>query len=130
MTVGFSGGDYDASYRYNPRTNRYKRFVGGLPDVDAATGRQLAPRNVAVLFCGVRPDWNSDTSGSVNVDTTGGGPALLFQDGHVVHGTWQRDAIGRPPRLLDAGGAPWQLNPGQTWIEAVPRGNPVRWEGM
>jgi hypothetical protein len=121
LTVAFSSYLYAVQYRYNPRTNRYKRFMGGVPHVDAATGRQLAPRNVVVIFCPVRPDPASSTPYSVIVDTVGSGPALLFQDGRVRHGVWRRAAIGSPLELASVSGNPWRFNPGQTWIEAVSR---------
>jgi len=127
LTIAFSSYPYAVQYRYNSGSNRYKRFMGGLPHVDAADGRQLAPRNIVVIYCKVRPDLQSTTIGSVVVATTGTGDALLFQDGLVRHGLWRRDGVGGRLLLTDAQGQPWSFNPGQTWIEAVPKGNPVAW---
>jgi hypothetical protein len=127
LTIAFSSFSYNVEYHYDPRTNRYRRFMGGQPHVDAATGRQLAPRNIVVIFCQVRPDPASSTPYSVLVDTKGTGEALLFQDGRVRRGSWRRDGVGGTLQLRDAAGHPWRMNPGQTWIEAVPRGNAVTW---
>jgi hypothetical protein len=127
LTVAFSSFGYEVEYHYDPRTNRYQRFMAGQPHVDAATGRQLAPRNVVVIFCPVRPDPASTTPYSVIVQTVGRGAALLFQDGRVRRGSWRRASLGAPLQFLDGQDQPWQFNPGQTWVEAVPAGNAVTW---
>ncbi len=127
ITIAFSRYAYAVQYRYNPLTNRYKRFMGGLPHVDAVSGQQLAPRNVVVLFAPVRPDPDSTTIDSVLVATQGQGRALMFQDGQVTTGAWQRTGPGGTLHLLGGSGTPLALNPGQTWIEVVPQGKPVNW---
>ena len=125
--IEFSGPDYAVQYRYDPICNCYLRSMGGQPHRDAFSHRQIAPANVVVLFAGVVADPASDTPGSVSVQTSGEGQALYFRDGGLVQGTWQKASETGPLVLLDAQSRPVALDPGQTWFEVVPIGNPVTW---
>jgi len=103
------------------------RSVGGLISADPLSRRQETPSNVVVLFTRVTPDVDPFAPDGVNVHTQGTGRALYFRDGHLVIGSWLKRAIAAPLELLDPRGKPQLFNPGQTWIEAVPQGNPVTW---
>lgn len=126
--IGFSGDSYSVQYRYDPRCNCYPRSMNGAAHADEFSLKQIAPSNVVVLYAGVLADPASDTPGSVNVQTRGSGRALYFRDGAMVQGFWHKDAVDAPLTLLDAQGRPVALNPGQTWFEVVPIGNPVNWQ--
>ena len=127
LTIGFSGPEYNVQYKYDPKCNCYPRSMNGYPHVDSVSLRQIAPSNVVVLYAGVVPDRNSDTPGSVDVQTRGIGKALYFRDGKMLQGYWEKGAASDPLLLLDLKYQPVALNPGQTWFEAVPIGNGVYW---
>jgi hypothetical protein len=128
IDLSFSGPDYAVRYEYDRVSNSYLRSMGGKPHVDAISGVRVAPQNVVVLLAKVTPDRSSDTLGSVVVQSEGQGAAYYFRDGRVRSGRWRKTAISTPLELLDDAGQPIRLNPGQTWIEVVPQGNPVSWK--
>ncbi|HWE63895.1 MAG TPA: DUF3048 domain-containing protein, partial [Chloroflexota bacterium] len=129
IDVGFSSYDYNVHWTYDRATNAYLRSVGGVPSVDAISHRQTAASNVVVLFTTVTPDPDPYTPLSIDVHTQGSGRALYFRDGHLVIGRWHKHSILAPLQLLDPHGKPQPFNPGQTWIEVVPAGAPVTYQG-
>jgi hypothetical protein len=122
IDINFSSPDYAVEYQYDHATNRYLRFMGGVPHVDAVTNHQLAPNNVVVLSATIAPDPKGGVSnpGAVYVQDTGTNKAYYFRDGKEFIGTWKKKVGGNPLKLLDSHGKPFKFNPGQTWIEVLP----------
>jgi hypothetical protein len=122
LDINFSSPDYAVEYRYNHATNRWLRFMGGTPHLEASTGHQLAPTNVVVLAATIKPDPAGVTAGSVYVQTTGTNTAYYFIDGKESKGTWTKWHDTSRLMLLDAHGHAVKLDPGQTWIDVLPTG--------
>lgn len=116
--------DYDVDYRYSRKRNVYWRRLGGVPHIDRDNGHQIAPTNVVVLFMGMAPI-PGDPDRRITIDDMGHGRALYFHDGLVQRGTWRKPSMEAELSLLAADGRPERLDPGQTWIEAVPLGGTV-----
>jgi hypothetical protein len=115
---------YDVQYRYDRASNTYLRIMGGTPHVDVLTGKALRPANVVVMrtdpavsdpAAGITPE-------SILIRNIGIGPAYFFRDGTVLQGRWQQVNRDAPLRFFDRRGHQVAFNPGQTWIELVPRG--------
>jgi hypothetical protein len=82
-----------------------------------ASGAQLAPKNVVVMFVsyvGGDPTYHSIGAEAV---LTGHGKALVYTGGKEIAGTWSRPDKSKPAQLLDAAGKVIELTPGQTWVE-------------
>jgi hypothetical protein len=122
IDINFSSPDYAVEYQYDHATNRYLRFMGGVPHVDAVTGHQLAPSNVVVLMASIAPDPKGGVNnpGAVYVQDTGKNKAYYFRDGKEFQGSWHKKNGAAPLKLLDSHGKPFKFNPGQTWIEVLP----------
>jgi hypothetical protein len=121
IDLNFSSPDYAVEYQYDHATNRYLRFMGGVPHDDAVTGHQLAPSNVVVLTASIAPDPKAGNNpGAVYVQDTGKNKAYYFRDGKEFMGTWHKKNGASPLKLLDSHGNPFKFNPGQTWIEVLP----------
>lgn len=129
LDLNFSGPGYAVEYRYDHATNTYLRWMGGAPHVDAVTGAQIAPSNVAVLLAGIAPDPYGGVSnpGAVYVQSLGKNLAYYFRDGREYTGTWHKATNGSPLKLLDSAGHPFTFNPGQTWIEVLPTTGSMTW---
>ena len=52
----------------------------------------------------------------------GTGEAWLLTDGKVVKGTWSKPNNAAVTTYTDSAGSPFQLTPGQTWVELAPSG--------
>ncbi len=115
--------DYTVKWVYDKSTNDYKRMNGGQPHLDLETKKQLAAKNVIVLFADETGP--VDEHGHLLYDNVGTGPGLLFQDGKNIKITWKK--LNRNARTLfyDGSGKEISFNRGQIWIEMLPTGTPI-----
>ena len=90
----------------------------------AADGDEFTPDNVLVLRVQVGDAGYTDPAGNPVPETKleGKGEALLFHDGEVVKGTWEKSGLDSPLELT-AGKDELSVPAGNTWIELVPAGN-------
>jgi hypothetical protein len=102
------------TYEYDAKTDGWRRGQNGTLHQDE-DGRPVAPRNVVILFTSYQP--SPADPRSPEAQTVGTGEAWVFTKGHVVQGSWRRDAIEQPFRLTDAAGRGIDLTPGKTWVE-------------
>lgn len=119
------GGPFRVSYIYSAQTNRYSRFRGGTPENDRLTSTQVEAAVVAVLRATsrqVEPSYN-------DVDITGSGELILFQNGEVVRGRWQKADTPRESKLflLDEDGEEIKLVAGQLWLQYVAPDTEIMW---
>lgn len=112
VTVAFTGGP-TAGFSWDEGRQGWLRTQSGSPHL-TADGTQIAPANVVIMETsyGVSPA----DAGSPEVRSTGSGAVVVLTAGHAVAGTWGRATASDKPTLLDAGGDPISLTPGQTWI--------------
>jgi len=108
-------------WEYNTTSGRYERSQFGRRHIDALTDTRLNTANVVVVFVNqVFSDIQESANFySLELQFWGEGRALLFRDGRVYDGRWQR--LSRPGlfQLVDNAGQPLSLKPGRTWFEFV-----------
>ncbi len=115
-------GDYDVSWKYDKSSNSYLRINGGKEHIDHETGKQISAKNVMIQF--VAEKGPVDKEGHMFYTTVGKGESLLFQNGDVLKGTWEKAQAGRT-KFMGSDGKEVQFVRGQIWIEAVPTGNKI-----
>lgn len=109
ITFDFSTAPYKVEYTYDPPTNTYERSVWGIKE------KTLHPANIVVQFTRQQV---VDEQLHVAIKTHGSGKALVFRNGEVLVGTWEKGDTGFT-QFFDHNHNPVSLNPGQTWIEVV-----------
>ena len=115
VRVGFLG-DFPVTWTWDAASGTWKRSIFGSPEL-VASGVQLAPKNVVVMFVSyVGGDPSHHDIGAEAV-LTGNGKAIVFTAGKEITGTWSRPDKAKPAQLLDAAGKVIALTPGQTWVE-------------
>src|SRR5437763_3209099 len=122
--INFNQGRAVITWDWDAASGTWKRGQNGTPHVDLA-GRQAAAKNVIIQFvsyhnvAGIR-----DPSGAPVPEGTliGTGQAWLLTDGKVVKGTWSKPNNAAVTTYTDTAGSPFQLTPGQTWVELPPSG--------
>lgn len=121
-----SYGDYFVEWNYDGATNTYKRNNGGAPHMDLNTNQQLAAKNIVVQFeKESRANDGYENNVHLLYKTTGGGKALIFQDGKVVEGKWVKDSRVSRSKYVDLKGKEISFNRGVIWIQTVPEGAKV-----
>ncbi|NNF69165.1 MAG: hypothetical protein HKN01_05285, partial [Acidimicrobiia bacterium] len=63
-----------------------------------------------------------------SIDTVGSGDVLVFSQGKVVTGTWNRGSIEVPFQLVAEDGSEIRVPPGRPWISVFPSSRDVTWE--
>lgn len=110
--------DYEVTWEYDPAENVYLRSQGGQPHQDAATGEQLAAKNIIIQF--TKQDFLGDEEGHLLYQTVGSGKARVFLDGKMIDATWEKTDREMRTRYYDEQGFEIKFNRGQIWVEIVP----------
>jgi hypothetical protein len=122
VTINFSYPQYQSEYVYEPSTNRYLRYNGGAPHLDANTKQQLAPKNIIIVYAPTAPIAGTPL---LDVNLNGSGRALILKEGTVTEGSWEKPDFASPIQFKDQNGAEVKLVPGQVWLEIVTLTTPV-----
>jgi len=125
IEVNFWSGykEYGVVWEYDKGTNLYRRLNNGTPHKDLNNDEQLSAKNVVIQFS--RERGPIDELKHLLYDTTGKGKALVFQDGKVTVGTWEKANRKARTKFLDSQGKEVEFNKGEIWIEIVPAGKEV-----
>ncbi|MDP3973409.1 MAG: DUF3048 domain-containing protein [Candidatus Daviesbacteria bacterium] len=114
---------YEVEWVYDNVTNNYKRINGGDEHKDLNNDKQLIAKVIIVQFQ-KESRANDGYPGNVHLlyETTGGGEALIIQDGKVTEGSWSKKSRTARTVFLDKNNKEIKLNKGQIWIQTVPEG--------
>ena len=118
VTIPFSQAN-TAQWTYDSGRKVYLRRNNGAVHSDAATGKQVASKNVVVMwakYTAVSRDKVGSTTYSINLG--GSGRVSVFRDGKRYDGTWSATRTA-PPRFKDSKGQTIRLAPGNTWFQVV-----------
>jgi hypothetical protein len=117
IVIDLSSATYKVEYRYEKDANSYLRLNGGIVHTDGLSGKEIKPKNIVIVFA---PTSSIPGGGQVlDIDVVGKNKCLVFRDGKVVEGTWEKDSEKAPFYLYDSNEKQIDLNPGQTWVEVV-----------
>ena len=126
ITLGFEGrSDMVVEWRYNSKTNTYKRFNGGAAHKDKVYKKQLSAKTIVVQYV---KDFGSKIITGVfnrNFQTTGSNKVKIFRDGKAISGSWKKKNKNARTLFYDKKGKEIALNRGPIWIELVPVGSSV-----
>ena len=115
--------DYDVRWDYDKQSNGYVRSNGGQKQIDPETNQAIQAKNIAIQF--VEETGPIDENMHMYYETIGEGPALIFQDGKVISGTWEKKNRLARTLFYNDKAKEVQFNRGQIWIEVIPLGNKV-----
>ena len=122
MTVQFPS-IYAVTWTWNPTSASWDRTLFGQPDVTGTNVRE-SPKNVIVMWINYVNGIGTEQSYG---DLQGSGSAEVFTSGREVRGTWSRGPSKSDIlKYQTPSGASIALTPGQTWVELLNIGAPVR----
>lgn len=112
MSLG--GSDYASKFTYDKITNSYPRFIGGQPDIDQLTNKQISPKNVII-------EWHEyadarDGHNRIVIKMIGENKATILRDGQIIEGKWRKQSRLDRTQYFDTEGNEIPLNRGQIWI--------------
>jgi hypothetical protein len=112
-------------YRYDRRSNTWRRYVGGKVQRDRANNKIVAPKNVVIMevaFGALGPG----QKGRLEAANVGSGRAWIATNGTTFRGAWRKDSVESPTRFFDNAGRPVTLTRGQTFVQVIPPRTPVK----
>lgn len=119
--------EYTVVWDYVTDTNRYARSNGGQPHTDKNTGKQISAPNVVIVFVQESSANDGYPGGHMLYKLIGSGMGIIFQDGKAVPMKWEKADAFSLLQFTDEGGDEIAFNPGQVFVEIVPKGNEVRY---
>jgi hypothetical protein len=117
--------DYDVIWKYNSSDNTYLRSNGGKDFIDSDTKKILSAKNVVIQF--VKEKGPVDKNLHMIYTTIGTGNALVFQNGEVIKGTWNKESVGARTRFFDESGKEISFVRGLIFLEEIPTGNTIKY---
>ncbi len=110
----------NVTWKWSKKRRSFLRENNGKVHRDAETGKQVAAKNVVVMWAKYTVA-SHDKVGSTTYDIKlgGKGKATIFRDGKRYNGKWIASRT-EPPRFVDKKGRPIRLAPGNTWMQVVP----------
>lgn len=117
---------YAVKWEYEPESDQYLRYNGGEAHMNKNTDQQLKTKNIAVLFMR-ESSANDGYPDNVHLlyDNIGEGEALIFQQGKVIEGTWEKESRLDRTKFYTADEEEIEFVPGQIWLEILPLGTEV-----
>lgn len=131
--IGLDWSDHPV-VRWEWNDSEYLRFNGDTPHnwrPREGDEEQISTDTLLVLTAErytASPSAGAGGSSVPAMRTTGTGQALLFHDGMMVEGTWERGAIEEPFSLLLPDLTAMVLPPGRLWVSVFPSTQSISWE--
>jgi len=126
ISFGFWQGTplYDVTWEYDEVNNQYLRSNGGKEAVDLSNDNvRVTAKNVVVIF--VDQEVFVDEELHNYDEVYGRGEAIVFQNGNVIEGTWEKEGFEDRLLFFDKNGEEVPIVRGKVWIEALPTGSDV-----
>ncbi len=118
---------YAVSWKYDPSTNRYLRYNGNSAHIDFNSNETISTKNLIIQFA--KESRSIDEHLHNLYAVIGTGDAILFQNGQKQEITWSKTARQGRTIFKDKSGKEVNFVPGQIWIEILPVGNKINYEG-
>jgi hypothetical protein len=105
--------DFEVDWKYQASTNSYFRTRSGSPEIDKNTSKQVEAKNVIVMKTTSSPM----SKDYIRVKVTGTGGLLVYKDGTVISGTWEKKNDNAKLTFYDQNHKEIPLAIGSTWVE-------------
>lgn len=118
IVIYFNESDHLVKWVYNQEANDYLRYQAGERHLEADSS-EIRAKNIAIQYVSMEV---LDYVGRKRIDTIDKKPAIIFQDGQVIEGYWQKDNLASRTKFYTNDGHEINFNRGTTWVEVVPVG--------
>ncbi len=105
--------DFKVAWEYHQDTNTYLRIRSGQPEIDKNTDKQVSANNVVIM----KTTWSPINKDYIRVKTVGSGGLLVYKNGVVISGTWEKQDDHAKLMFYDQNHKEISLAPGITWVE-------------
>lgn len=116
VIVNYADGAYN-TFKYDKETKLYTKYVKDQVLVDENNGKEFTCANILVQKVPFQLYAGEDER--LNIDMYKGGDAVMFTQGKVVEGTWERADKDSPTIFKDKDGNEFKMTPGVTAIQLI-----------
>lgn len=117
--------EYGVRWDWDPATNTYSRFNGGVAHTDLENKEQFRAKVVIVQFA--KETGPVDDHAHLLYENIGSGTGFLWQDGREAAITWKKATRIARTKYYDGSGKEVSLNRGKIWIEMLPIGTLIKY---
>lgn len=111
---------YQVNYKYNPDTKLYDRYIGSKSHT-SQTGDGLTAKNIIISYVYNYDLNDGQNKGRQEVETVGNGEGYYITNGKMQKITWSKSSRTAPTVYKDLSGKDLVINPGNTYIQIVPK---------
>ncbi|MBQ8587815.1 MAG: DUF3048 domain-containing protein [Clostridia bacterium] len=115
---------YKVTYKYNPETKTYTRYIGQSEHM-SQTGEALTAKNIIVYSVRNYDLADGENKGRQEVETVGSGTGYYITNGSAAEITWSKSSRKDRTIYKDASGNEIKLNPGNTYVHVVPMSSQI-----
>lgn len=106
---------FSVDWIYDKDSNSYFRSRSGSSEMDKNTNKQVEAKNVVIM----KTTWSPINKDYIRVKTVGSGGALIYKDGRVFNGSWEKKEDKAKLYFYDANRKEIEFAPGNIWVEIV-----------
>lgn len=119
INIRYSTG-YSCGYTYDHDNKVYLRLRQNQPQIERVTQKQLTAKNIIIQRV-KNYTIKGDQYGRQEVNTVGSGEGYYITNGKYIEIKWSKASRTERTIYTDADGNEIHLNPGQTWVQIVPK---------
>lgn len=108
-------GDFAVDWKYDEKTNVYKRLRGSKEEVDKNSSAQVEAGNVVIM----KTSWSPINKDYIRVKTVGSGGAVIYKNGQEISGGWEKKTAASQLYFYDSRHQEIKFTPGPIWVEIV-----------
>ncbi|MBI2063748.1 MAG: DUF3048 domain-containing protein [Candidatus Yanofskybacteria bacterium] len=105
--------EFQVNWKYNKETDSYLRSRAGKLEIDKNTGKQVEAKNIVIM----KTTWSPINKDYIRVKTVGSGGLLVYKNGKVVTGTWEKSNDHAKLFFYDQNHKEIPFVPGSIWVE-------------
>lgn len=115
---------YHAVWQFNTSTQKYIRYQGNKQMFEM-DGKEIMADTVVVQIVKAKV---IDEIGRKEIETIGSGQVVVFRNGKVFEGTWEKASRKDRTRFYDDAGEIITLEAGKIWVEVLPMERELEWK--
>lgn len=119
---------HKVSYKYNPETKKYERYVNGKVEKDWLTGEARTTKNVIVTFAHNYTTDEDAGYGRQEIENIGNLKGYYITNGKAIEITCSKSSREAKTVYKDKNGKEIEVNDGNTYIQIVPIDTKVTFE--
>lgn len=123
IMIDFSTYINRVEWRYDKKSNKYLRYQAGKKHL-SLEGDEIEAKNIIIQKTNIV---SLDKEDRKKITTIGSGAALIFLDGKIIKGSWEKLSAEKRTKFYNQDNQEIKFNRGTSWIEVVDKNINLRY---